>query len=123
MKPKKALRILYAEDMPELRDIMRTTLGREGHSVETVPDGKPALELLQANPSAFDLVISDHHMAVMNGLELVTLLRASAFPGRIIVFSSELDPEVTVAYRGLQVDAILFKPVLPHELRQIIANF
>lgn len=116
------MRVLYADDMPELRELIRIVLGRDGHVVEGVSDGKPALDRVLANPTEFDLVISDHHMTNMNGLELVTLLRAKHFPGKIIVFSSELNPEVTEAYERLKVNAVLFKPILPAELRKTIAE-
>lgn len=120
--PVRPLRVLYADDMEELRNLIRIVLGRDGHTVEGVSDGQPALDRVLADPTAFDLVISDHHMTNMNGLELVTLLRANRYPGKIIVFSSELNPDVTDAYHHLKVNAVLFKPVLPAELRRVIAS-
>lgn len=116
------MKVLYADDMQELRDLIRIVLGRDGHTVVGVPDGQPALDLVKANPQEFDLVLSDHHMTNMNGLELVTLLRAARYPGKIIVFSSELNPDVTEAYHRLNVNAVLFKPILPAELRKTIAQ-
>jgi two-component system, chemotaxis family, chemotaxis protein CheY len=118
---KRFLRILYADDMPDLRDVMRITLSREGHGIECVEDGLLALARVTAD-SGFDLVITDHHMPNMNGLELVMRLREQVFPGRIMVFSSELSPGVTAEYERLQVDRILYKPIYPSDLRQAIAE-
>lgn len=120
--PKKALRVLYADDMTELRKLFEVVLGRDGHQVESVSDGNQALALLTPNPSAYDVVITDHHMATMSGLELVGRLREMNYSGRIIVFSSELSDAVDAAYRNHQVDAILPKPVFPSDLRALFAK-
>lgn len=122
-RPYKTYRILYADDMHDLRELARLSLGRDGHTVDGVPDGVPALNKVTADPTAYDIVITDHHMVHMNGLELVTRLRALGFPGRIVVFSSELSSEVNEAYKSLNVDAILFKPILPNVLRELLRGF
>ncbi|MBI2516524.1 MAG: response regulator [Opitutae bacterium] len=118
---RKTFRILYADDMRELRELARLSLPRDGHSVECVANGREALEKLATNPSAFDLVITDHHMPEMNGLELVRVLREeSVYRGKVLVFCSELSREVREAYRALAVDEVLYKPVVPAELRQVL---
>lgn len=118
------LRILYAEDLRDLREIARMALSRDGHTVECVADGALALEKLKAAPDSVDLLITDHHMPRMNGLELVTALRAlpAEFEAKIIVFSSELNPHVSTAYQKLGVARILPKPIFPSELRQVLAE-
>lgn len=120
--PKKSLRVLYADDMKELRQLLEVVLGRDGHKVESVPDGNLALDLLRDNPTAYDVVITDHHMPTVSGLELVAKLRAMNYKGRIIVFSSELSEEVDATYRHHHVDFILPKPVFPSELRALFAT-
>ena len=114
--------ILYAEDLRELRDVARMSLGREGYAIECVEDGKIALGKLTADLGACDLLITDHHMPNMNGLELVAQLRALPFAGKIMVFSSELSPAIADEYRRLSVDRILYKPVFPSELRQALVD-
>jgi CheY-like chemotaxis protein len=120
-KPTRPLRILYADDVRELRDVARIALGREGHTVECAADGDLALACFRSDRS-FDLVITDHHMPNVNGLEFVTRLREYDFPGRIMVFSSELGELVARQYEALKVDRILYKPVLPSTLRQTLAE-
>jgi two-component system, chemotaxis family, chemotaxis protein CheY len=122
-KATKSLRVLYADDVRELRRLLEISLGNDGHRVETVPDGRAALERVLAGVDDFDLIITDHHMPNMNGLEFVTRLRGSSYRGRIMVFSSELNENVSDAYRALGVDCILPKPVFPLTLRSIIATF
>lgn len=120
--PKKSLRVLYADDMRELRQLLEVVLGRDGHKVESVSDGNLALDLLRPDPTAYDVVITDHHMPTVSGLELVAKLRAMDYRGRIIVFSSELSEEVDSTYRHYKVDFILPKPVFPSELRALFAT-
>lgn len=120
--PPKALRILYADDMRELRDLAVITLGRDGHSVDCVKDGQAALDRLHADPLAYDLLITDHHMPNMNGLELINQVRGMAYKGKIIIFCSELSPDVNQAYVSLGVDEILYKPILPSELRRVLSR-
>ncbi len=117
---KKTKRVLYVDDMRELREVARLALSRSGHRVECAPDGKDALELVRANPGVFDIVITDHHMAVMNGIELVMKLRELNFAGKIVVVSSELNLEVEMDYRRLGIDRILYKPVELSELRALV---
>jgi CheY-like chemotaxis protein len=113
-------RVLYAEDVRELRDLMRLIVQREGYWIETAEDGAAALRRLQENPADFDLLITDHHMPVMNGLELVRRLRATPYQGRIMVFSSEIDPAVHHEYRHLGVQVVLPKPIRPSVLRKTL---
>ena len=114
------LRILYADDLRQLREFMSIMLSREGHLVETVEDGANALEWLERAPDAFDLLITDHHMPRLNGLELVRAVRRLPFAGKIIVFSSELDELVHERYRRLRADLILPKPIFPVTFRQLL---
>lgn len=119
---KKTRRVLYVDDMRELREVARMALSRAGHHVECVADGSDAFELLSAQPGAFDILISDHHMAHMNGLELVMRLREIKYPGRIAIVSSEMGAEIAEEYRRLGVDRILYKPVELSELRALVAE-
>lgn len=118
---KRFLRILYADDVRELRDVARISFSRDGHGIECVEDGEIALERV-THDSSYDLVITDHHMPIMNGLTLVRRLRDIGYPGKIMVFSSELSPSVAAEYTNLRVDRILYKPVYPSTLRAVIAE-
>jgi two-component system, chemotaxis family, chemotaxis protein CheY len=112
--------VLYAEDLRELREVMRLIVQAEGYQIETVTDGDEALQLLTEHPGEYDLLITDHHMPRMNGLELVHRLAQTAFHGRIMVFSSELDPAVHREYHRMGVPVILPKPIRPAILRKAL---
>lgn len=120
--PKRALRILHLDDMRELCDIVRVSLARDGHTVESFGDGASALRRLQEDPTAFDLFISDHHMPRMNGLEVVRHLRRISYPGKIFIYSSEIDEDVNNLYLDLKVTRVMPKPILLPELRQLLTD-
>ena len=117
---KKTKRVLYVDDMRELREVARLALSRSGHTVDCAPDGTDAFDLVRANPGIFDIVITDHHMAKMNGIELVMKLREINYGGKIAVVSSELNGDVETEYRRLGIETILYKPVELSELRALV---
>jgi len=116
------IRVLYAEDMKELRDLMGIVLDSEAYHLETRENGQLAFARLCLNLADFDLLITDHHMPVMNGLELVQHLRRLGFAGKIIVFTSELSPSIHAGYSALKVDRMLPKPIRPATLRQLLVE-
>jgi CheY-like chemotaxis protein len=117
---KKFKRVLYVDDMRELREVARLALTRAGHKVVLAPDGTDAFELVNTDPTAYDIVISDHHMTGMNGLELVMRLREINYGGTIAIVSSELNIDVEDEYRKLGVEKILNKPVELANLRALV---
>jgi len=113
-------RVLYVDDMRELREVARLALSKAGHKVDCAADGLDAFEMITAKPGAYDIVISDHHMGGMNGLELVMKLREINYPGMIAIVSSEMNPEVTDEYRRLGIERLLYKPVELSDLRALV---
>lgn len=122
-KPPKQLRIVHLDDMRELCVIVQVSLERDGHKVESFNDGLAALRRIEASPQTVDLFITDHHMPKMNGLEVVRHLRRISFPGRIFIYSSEIDDDVNREYRSLHADRVMPKPILLPELRTLLAEF
>ncbi|MEN9662377.1 MAG: hypothetical protein RL324_1326 [Verrucomicrobiota bacterium] len=116
------LRILYADDMKERRDVASAALTREGHRIECVASGAEALRRLTEDPAAINLLITDHHMPGMDGIALVQAVREREIPCRILVFCSALSRDVHDAYRRFAVDRVLYKPVLPSDLRRTIRD-
>lgn len=65
--------ILAIDDARTMRELVRTILETEGHTVLTADDGTTG-ELL-ANEHKADLVITDLHMDGMDGITLISRLR------------------------------------------------
>jgi DNA-binding response OmpR family regulator len=114
---KNRLRILTVEDEPALTQLLAILLGGPAAKVVNASDGWIALMKIGAASEPFDVVLTDHNMQRMNGLELVRRLRKTAFPGKIIVLSAHLTKENIRAYEGLNVDMMLAKPFDIEELQ------
>jgi two-component system response regulator HydG len=75
-------RILVVEDNDTMREGMVAVLQKEGYTVDEAPEGAAALARLERKPA--DLVITDHRMAGMDGLDLLERIRAR-WPGTEVV--------------------------------------
>ena len=63
-------RILIAEDEDALRYLVARALSLDGHRVMTANDGAEALDLLARERGAFELLLTDIRMPVMDGIAL-----------------------------------------------------
>lgn len=116
------LNILLAEDERAVAFAITLALKADGHRIQVVADGGQALASVSVEPDAFDLLITDHSMPGMTGIELVQRLREESFRGKIMVLSAHLSAENRAAYEALAVDARVSKPFDVHELRATITR-
>jgi len=63
-------RILIAEDEDGLRGLVARALTRDGHTVATANDGAEALDVLMREQGAFELLLTDIRMPIMDGIAL-----------------------------------------------------
>lgn len=114
---KDRLRILTVEDEPAITELLALLLGGPAAKVTSASDGWMALMKIGAATKPFDVIITDHYMRRVNGLELVRRLRVREFAGKIIVLSAHLTRENIQAYEELKVDMMLAKPFDVEELQ------
>jgi CheY-like chemotaxis protein len=107
--PERPLTILCVDDHTLVGEAVARVFTTAGYRVERVHDGRLAWHKISPNPAKFDVVVTDHQMPHMNGLELVRLMREAHFPGRIIVYGGALSPADEARYREFSVDAIVTK--------------
>lgn len=67
--------VLIVEDNPVNRDLFSLQLRQFGLATQYVTNGKEAVELMQANPAAFSMVLMDLQMPVMDGITATKLIR------------------------------------------------
>jgi two-component system response regulator RegX3 len=106
-------RILLADDEPALLRSVTYALSREGFTVDTVVDGRAALDAAHAEP--YDLAILDIQMPELNGLEVCRQIRAvSTLP---IILLTARDSEMdTVIGLEAGADDYVSKPFSVAEL-------
>jgi len=114
---KDRLRILTVEDEPAVTHMLALLLGGPGAKITNACDGWMALMKIGAAAEPFDVIITDHRMPRMNGLDLERRLRVRKFTGKIIVLSAYLTKENIQAYEELEVDMMLAKPFDVGELQ------
>jgi two-component system cell cycle response regulator CpdR len=63
-------RILIAEDEEGIRSLVARALAQDGHAVTTASDGAEALDVLAREQGAFELLLTDIRMPIMDGIAL-----------------------------------------------------
>ncbi len=110
-------RILVAEDDDNVRSFVVRALQMSGHEVLDASDGGLALEILEAEAGAFDLLVSDIKMPVMDGIALALAVGAS-FPDLTIVLMTGFADQRERAH-GL--DALIYDVLgKPFSLAQLV---
>jgi two-component system, cell cycle response regulator CpdR len=111
-------RILIAEDNDSVRDYVTRGLQGAGHDVKACADGGAALTLIRAE--AFDLLITDIVMPIMDGIALA-LAASDVRPEMPILMMSGYSQERQRAY-NLQdlITEVLSKPFTLAELRAAV---
>ena len=116
-----ALQILAVEDEKAVAQILAVVLGGPAAKVSRAADGWEALMKIGVAERPYDVVITDHRMPRMTGLELVRRLRTRDFKGKILVLSAHLTDEDIQAYESLDVDMMMSKPFDFEELQSAVA--
>jgi CheY-like chemotaxis protein len=115
------LQILVVEDEKAIAHMIAMVLGGPAAKVARAANGWEALIKIGGMPRPFDVIITDHRMPSMTGLQLVRRLRAQNFGGKILVLSAHLSDEDIRAYEELKVDMLMSKPFDFDELQEAMA--
>lgn len=107
-------RILVADDDPGLRIVLRDALAREGNEVVTAENGETALRAFAGE--AFDLVVTDLSMPVLDGSGLVRELRKGGSDVPILILTVRGEEREKVALLDAGADDYVVKPFSVAEL-------
>jgi DNA-binding NtrC family response regulator len=111
--------ILVVDDEEPVRSALRHVLEADGYSIVEAEDGPTALELLKSTP--IHLVISDHVMPQMSGVDLLKLVRVRHPSVVRIMLTGDKDPETTVrSINESEVYRFIRKPWNNRDLRTIV---
>ena len=114
-------RVLLIEDNVDAAETLKAFLEMEGHEVAIVHDGKTGLDTLMARD--FDVVVCDIGLPGMDGLEVLSALRASgkAMQPVAIALSGYGQAEDRSRASAAGFDHYLVKPVSPEALLALVA--
>jgi len=111
-------RLLIVEDDPEMRDLLRKVLEKEGYRVSVAADSHEAKAWL--SKISFDLVVTDMVMPDNGGLELLQGIRASQPALPVIIITAFGDWGSYSRARELGAAAFISKPLKMAELTTAI---
>jgi len=106
-------RVLYADDEPALRTLIRDYLEREGIQVTGVEDGAKALEELERQD--FDLVILDVMMPGVDGWSVLKYIRSKSRIPVIMLTARDAETDELFGFE-LGADEYIAKPFRPRVL-------
>lgn len=121
--PLRPCKILVTEDININRMIVAEFLKIDGHSVAEAVNGADCLE--QLGRDAFDIVLMDVNMPVMDGVEATRAIRRSAEPWSaipIVGLTANAFEDQVEGYLAAGMDACISKPVVQDDLRAAIAQ-
>ncbi|OYU93675.1 MAG: hybrid sensor histidine kinase/response regulator, partial [Burkholderiales bacterium PBB5] len=115
-QPLQGLRVLLVEDNALNREVAQGLLAMQGVQVQLAHHGLEAVELLQAaGPQAFDVVLMDLQMPVLDGYDAVRRLRADTrFDGLpILAMTAHAMAGERARWLQLGMQGYVTKPIVP----------
>jgi PAS domain S-box-containing protein len=119
-------RVLLAEDSTDNQDVTRELLQLQGLDVEVVANGREAVDrLMAAGPRAYDLVLMDLVMPLMDGHEATRLLRADSRFSELPIIAVTSHALSGVQARCLEegMQDFITKPIDPQRLYSVLSRW
>lgn len=102
-------KLLYVDDDPTLAQLVRRVFEMRGWRVDTQACPLSALDVFRAQPDGFDVVMCDHHMPTMSGMDVARQVLALR-PGQLVVLiSGDVSCELAQDAERLGVAEVLMK--------------
>jgi two-component system cell cycle response regulator CpdR len=115
-------RVLIADDEDSMRSLVARAIGMDGHTTVTAQDGAEALEILTREAGAFDLLLTDIQMPVMDGIALA-LTVARDFPDlTILLMTGFADHRELASGLNALVHDVVTKPISVADIRTAVAD-
>ncbi len=118
----KSKRILIVEDEATGAFLMKEALAELGDDFEIGVVGSGEEALREAEQRRWDLIVTDHRMPGMTGLELIRSLRARAPDTLTILVTAYGSEEIQQAAEQLRVFRYMTKPFPLNALKQVVQD-
>ena len=114
-------RVLVADDMKINLEIFKELSHEWKFKVDAVIDGKRALEMSRRHN--YDMIVLDHMMPEMTGVEVTEMLRNDGIKAPIILLSANLSDETRVKSLERGVTEFLAKPIHIPLFQKVIEEY
>lgn len=115
-------RVLIADDEESMRLLVARAITMDGHEIVTAEDGAEALEILNRDEVAFDLLLTDIKMPVMDGIALA-LAAARDFPRlTILLMTGFADQRERASGLEAIIHDVITKPFAVADIRTAVAD-
>src|SRR4051794_5101082 len=115
-------RVLIADDEESMRTLVARAVAMDGHETVTAADGAEALDILNSESGAFDLLLTDIKMPVMDGIALA-LAAARDFPRlTILLMTGFADQRERASGLNAIVHDVVTKPFSVADIRTAVAD-
>ena len=115
-------RVLIADDEDSMRALVARSIALDGHDIVTAQDGAEALDILIREEGAFDLLLTDIQMPIMDGIALA-LTAARDFPDlTILLMTGFADQRERASGLNAIVHDVVTKPFSVADIRTAVAD-
>jgi len=110
------IKILIADDDPDIRDILKLTLSEENYEIIEASNGEEALEIIRSQP--LELALLDYKMPKMDGRQVCNLVKKDLLLQHLPIIMVTGKGEVSDRVGGIDAgaDDYVVKPFEPKEL-------
>ncbi|WP_438277002.1 response regulator [Nitrobacter sp.] len=115
-------RVLIADDEDSMRSLVARAIAMDSHETVTAADGAEALDILTGDAGAFDLLLTDIKMPIMDGIALA-LAAARDFPDLVILLMTGFaDQRERASGLNAIVHDVITKPFSVADIRTAVAD-
>jgi len=115
-------RVLVVDDQPDIVDMLTIGLSRLGYDVVGVESPVAALEAIEEDPAAWDVVVTDQIMPFLRGVDLIQRVKALRPQTMTILCTGFSDGTGEHVALKAGADAFLRKPAAPEDIARSIRN-
>ncbi|MDR3465755.1 MAG: response regulator [Xanthobacteraceae bacterium] len=115
-------RILIADDEDSMRSLVARAIAMDGHQIVTASDGAEALEIITREAGAFDLLLTDIKMPIMDGIALALAVRRDFPMIPILLMTGFADQRERASGLDAIVNDVITKPFSVADIRAAAAR-
>lgn len=105
-----------------LVELVRAKFESLGYRVTGHTKPAEALDAIRADPTGFDIVVTDYNMPGMSGLEVASALAQLRADLPVVLVSGYLSPAAQAATLATGIKEIVYKPTVLQQLESVIAR-